>query len=69
MKYGTYNDFQETSSLLQDSARLAQEADAVGAATVEDLQGQGDKLRESRGHVRHTHPHFLSAVFLRSNVS
>ena len=54
-KYGTYNDFQETSSLLQDSAKLAQEADEVGGATVEELQGQGDKMRESQGHVRTAH--------------
>ena len=46
-RYGTYNDFNETSRLLSDSARLAQETDRLGAAVVTELQEQGAVLKDS----------------------
>jgi hypothetical protein len=50
-KYGTYNDYQETSRLLENSTKLARETDATAGATVAELHSQGSQLKESEGYV------------------
>lgn len=47
-KYGTY---EESSSLLMNSAKLAQETHEIAELVVEDMQDQGSKLEETRSYL------------------